>query len=147
MEPAESEPPVAAPSIEADEAAIRELVRRTDETLTAGDVEAFVALFVDDGIEMPPDGPAQIGQDAIRSREGAFLGTNDTEVRTTVENIQIRGDLAVVRDSYTESWTPKDGGDSASAVGKGLMICHRQADGSWKLGILMWNSDVLLGSD
>ncbi len=37
--------------------------------LNAGDAEAWVAQFTDDGVQMPPNAPANIGRTMIESRD------------------------------------------------------------------------------
>ena len=41
--------------------------------LNAGDAEALAAQFTDDGVQMPPNAPANIGKAMIRSWPAAFL--------------------------------------------------------------------------
>jgi uncharacterized protein (TIGR02246 family) len=41
--------------------------------LNAGDAEAWIALFTDDGVQMPPGAPASIGRAMIRLWSKAFL--------------------------------------------------------------------------
>ena len=129
------------PSQKADEATLRKLVRQTDEAMTSGDLDGLVALYTDDAVEMGQNRPAIFGKAAIRTLEEAFLGADDAEVRSTVEDIQISGDLAVVRTGFTVSSTPKSGGNTTTIVAKSVRICHRQADGSWKIDTLVWNMD------
>ncbi len=129
-------------SQEADEAALRELVRQGAEAMTSGDLDGVVALYTDDAIEMGQNRPAIFGKAAIRALEEAFFRrVNKAEVRTTVENIQVSGDLAVVRAGFTVTITPKSGGNTTTIVAKSVRICHRQADGSWKIDTLVWNMD------
>jgi len=128
-------------SQEADQAALRELARQGDEAMTSGDLDGLVALYTDNAVEMGQNRPAIYGNDAIRALEAKFLDANNAELRTTVDDIQISGDLAVVRAGFTVSSTPKSGGNTTTLVAKSLRICHRQADGSWKIGVLMWNMD------
>ena len=129
------------PSKADDEAAIRELVRQTDVEMTSGDLEGLVALYTEDAVEMGQNRPVIHGKDAIRDLEKRFLDANDAEVRSTVEDIQVSGDLAVVRARFTVSSTRKNGGNTTTIVAKSLRVCHRQADGSWKIGTLIWNMD------
>ena len=43
--------------------------------------------------------------------------------------------------SYTESWTPRAGGETTAVVGKGVALFERGSDGSWKLTHFVWNHD------
>ncbi len=135
------------PSTEADEEAIRELLRMNDDAMTSGDPDGVAALYTNDAVEMGQNRPAIFGKSAIHALEERYLRANHAEVRTTVDTILVSGDLAVVRAGFTVSRTPKSGGDTTTLVAKSLRVCHRQADGSWKIGILMWSSDAPLGSN
>ena len=131
-----------ASTAEADIEAVREVVSQVDATLTAGDLDGWMALWDDYGVELPPLQPVLVGKEAIRERDGEFLANNTTQIRSTVEDVQFAGDWAYVRDSYTESWTPKEGGDTTSVVGKSVYVLRRQTDGSWKIYSLIWNMDA-----
>jgi len=91
------------PSTEADEEAIRELLRKNDEAMTSGDPDGVAALYTDDAVEMGQNRPAIFGKSAIHALEERFLSANHAEVRTTVDKIQVSGDLAVVRAGFTVS--------------------------------------------
>jgi len=59
-----------------------------------------------------------------------------------VEDIQVSGDWAFLRLSFTDSITPKAGGETTANVGKWVLIFERQADGSWRIATEIWNSDA-----
>jgi uncharacterized protein (TIGR02246 family) len=127
-------------SYQADRDAIEQLLRDYDAAITADDGNALAAFFTPGGVEMPPGGPAVEGVEAIRAREVEFLTANDDELTSTIEKIEVSGDLAVVRTSYTETWAPRDGGEARSIEGKSILVLHRQADGSWKVDSVIWNT-------
>ena len=141
MESAEPEPSVAVPSTEADEAALRQLIQALDDALIAGSVDDLLATYTADAVEMPNNEPVHTGREAIRARYEDFLGNNTDTISSTIDEIQVAGDWASVRLSYTESWTPKAGGDTTTVVGKTLAVCSRQTDGAWKIATIIWNSD------
>jgi uncharacterized protein (TIGR02246 family) len=128
-------------STEADLEALRELVRQYDAGVNAGHLDGLVALYAADAVQMPPDEPVVVGQEAIRSRGESFFAQNTDEVRSAVEDVQVSGDWAFLRMSYTESWTPRGGGETTAVVGKWLLICRRQADGTWRITNEIWNED------
>jgi len=141
-QPAETEPAATAPteSTEADLAALRELVRNYDDYANSDDLGSLVALFADDAVRMPPDQPAIQGREAIRSQSEAFSAENTGELSSTVEDVRVSGDWGFVRISYTESSTPRAGGETTTTVGKWILICERQADGSWQITNEMWST-------
>ena len=60
----------------------------------------------------------------------------------TFSDIQLAGDLAFERLAYTVVILPAGGGQPVEDAGKGLHVYRRQPDGSWKLVLDIWNSDL-----
>jgi len=52
----------------------------------------------------------------------------------------VSGDIAVVRTTYTETWTPRDGNEQRSIEGKSILVLDRQVDGTWKISSVIWNT-------
>ena len=48
--------------VETDIAAIKNLVNQYGATINAGDLDLWISLWVDNGIQMPPNAPAVIGK-------------------------------------------------------------------------------------
>jgi uncharacterized protein (TIGR02246 family) len=120
-----------------DEDDITKLFEKAEQTLNNGDANGWASLFSADAVEMPPDEPPLFGIDAIRARDDAFMENFDDEFSLNIESMRISGDLAVVRYSYEESWTPKADGKTNSATGQTLVVLER-IDGSWKFTDLIW---------
>ena len=53
--------------VEADIAAINDLVNQYGATMNAGDLDLWISLWADNGIQMPPNAPAVIGKEQIRT--------------------------------------------------------------------------------
>ena len=109
--------------------------------LNSGNVEAWVALFTDDGVQMPPNAPANVGQEMIRSWSQAFLDTFRTEFRLLVDEVRLTDDWAFERGTYTITLTLKAGGELLHDVGKYITIYQRQAEGTWGVARDIWNSN------
>ncbi len=142
--PAAQEPEAAAeepPSTEADVEAINEVLEQEVAAVSAGDVEAFVALFTDDAVLMAPGEPAVIGKAALRSWAQDLVDQFTIEYTASSEEIVLLGDWAFQRASITLTLTPKAGGDPIGEGAKGIHIFQRQPDGSWKIARDNWNSD------
>ena len=58
------------------------------------------------------------------------------------EEVQVAGDWAFSRGTYTLSITPKAGGEEIFIDGKYMTILKRQTDGSWKIHRDIFNSNV-----
>jgi uncharacterized protein (TIGR02246 family) len=126
---------------EADAAAIR---AQTDQFLAgfnAGDAAALGGLYAEDAIQMPPDGPANEGREAIVQSLTDFFGEFTATQTATVDEVGVHGDLAFSRGTWNVRQTPKAGGAEQVRNGKWLVLNKRQADGSWKVWRWMWNEE------
>lgn len=109
--------------------------------LNAGDAGAWVALFTDDGVQMPPTAPANVGREMIRRWSDAFLGAFRSEFALSVDEVRVTGDWAFERGTYTINLAPKAGGDPMRDIGKYITIYQCQPDGTWRLARDIWNSN------
>ena len=128
--------------IEAVTSAIEAVWDEYEASLSAGDVDRWVELWTDEGIQLPPGEPAVVGKEAIRERNKAALtDLFDIEMSITNEEVQVGGEWAVARGVYSASLTPKAGGDSIPIDGKFMTILQRQPDGTWKIHRDIYNSN------
>lgn len=123
------------PDVEAVTGALEQYIA----AVNAGDMESALALIAGDAINMPPDGPPIVGIAAIRSNAEDFFPYYTMQSRTTPDEVVVSGDLALVRASYTDVVTPRDGGETTEASGVWLIVMRRQPDGSWKMWRDMWS--------
>ena len=112
----------------------------------AGDLERWMALWIDDGIQMPPDVPRRVGKELIRDgMQPVFDQFNMSNMTIQTEEVQILGDLAYSHGTHTFDMTPKDGGETVSMSGKFLDILKKRVDGSWKIAIDCHNYNMPVG--
>lgn len=124
-----------------DRAAITELLRKHDATLSAGNLDDFYSLMTDDYVELPGGAPPEIGKDAARKSLAEFLAKNQYTPKNEIKDLAVAGDWAYVRTQNDQRLAPKTGEPPMAAVGKALIILKRQGDGGWKIKTLMWNND------
>ncbi len=136
-----TEPVEEASTTEADVEAINQLPATFAAALNAGDLDGIMAGFTDDAVRMPPNAPAIIGKESIRSLMQTNLEQNTYQLDNPPEEVQVSGDLAFARGTYTVTVTPKAGGESIQREGKYLVVFQKQPDGSWKAARDIWNSD------
>lgn len=104
------------------------------------DIERWMALWIEDGIRLPPDKPRAVGLEQIRaSAEPVFANFDLEKFTINPEETRILGDRAYSHGLYGFSMTPKAGGDTVELRGKFLTILEKQADGSWKIAIDCFN--------
>ena len=109
--------------------------------LNDGDVNAWVGAFTADGVQMPPNAPANLGRESIRAWSQAFLAPFRVQFALAVDEVQVAGDWAFERGTYTISLTPKAGGEPIQDIGKYITIYERQTSGAWGMGRDIWNSN------
>jgi ketosteroid isomerase-like protein len=100
-----------------------------------GDAAACAANFLEDGAILAPNQPAVLGKQAV---EGFFKGMIEELGGTgAIEILEVdaAGDLAY--QSATYSFESNEGSDA----GKFVEVYKRQADGSWKIRLTIFNSD------
>ena len=129
--------------VEAVTAEIEDLFTEYGASLGAGDAERWIALWTEDGVQLPPGAPPNVGRDAIYASIKAALeqfAFEDMEI--DVEEVLVADDLAIARGMYTVTYVPHDGSASIPVDGKYTSTFQRQPDGSWKLYRDIFNSNV-----
>ncbi|HEV8453626.1 MAG TPA: nuclear transport factor 2 family protein [Gemmatimonadales bacterium] len=126
-------------------AAVNEIWKEYSASLNAGDLDRWLALWTEDGVQMPPDEPVVVGKERIRARNRAVLDRFAFDIGITNQEVRTAGDLAVARGTYTATLTPKQGGGGIPIDGKFMTILVRQPDGGWKIHRDIFNSNVPAG--
>jgi len=128
--------------VEADIAAIEDVMDQYAVACNTGDLELWLSLMTDDTIKMPPDAPATFGIEELRANNEPLFDNFTLELVLYPEEAQVDGNLGFARGTFTFSLTPKAGGEPIYMDGKYLTILKRQADGSWKISHDCYNSNV-----
>jgi len=113
--------------------AIKEIFNQYTFACNTGDLDLWISLWTDNGIQMPPDTPARIGKEQIREKMKPLFDQFIIRIPITIREVRVAGDLAFSRGTYTLSTTPKAGGETIKLSGKYLTILEKQVDGSWKI--------------
>ena len=118
-----------------DEEAIRRLVGpEWAAAWAAGDAGAVADSYAEDAVLLPQNQPPIVGKTAIRSGYETFLQEFRIEGNSEVLELEVGGDWAFMRGTYTTRVTPKKGGPPIEEDrGNWLWIVKRQPDGSWKI--------------
>jgi len=126
-----------------DVAAIKALMAEWGQSASSGDVSALAGYYTDNAVRMNMNVPILVGKEAIRSDWQSTLDRY-THVETDVaEDVQVVGDLAVARGTYTGKTTPKlPGGAVLNEKGKQVYVYRRQPGGAWKMIMDIWSSDL-----
>ncbi len=132
----------AGPLSEQDVAAIKASPDAFAEAMLAGDWAAVAALFTEDAVFMPPNGPAVEGRTAIQASLEPLPPFAQFEA--TIVQIDGRGNLAFVRATYSETYTVEGTPEPIHNTGKYVEIWRKQPDGKWLIAVEIWNSDLPL---
>ena len=123
----------------ADEAAIDKIWDAYEAARVAGDADAWLALWDDGGVQMPPGIPAR-GKDAlVVGVPKAFEAMPASAMEITPAETVIMGDWAFSRGNFTATQTVK--GNTVEVDGKFMTIFRRQDDGTWKIYRDIFNSN------
>jgi len=123
---------------EEDVASIKQVSRTYVKTFLAGDLNAWIEVFTEDAMTMPPNTTILEGIGAIRA--DAENNPQFTSFTVTPLEIDGIGDLAFARGTFTITLAPEDA-DPITDSGKYIEIWRKQPDGSWRLFRDIWNSD------
>lgn len=115
----------------ADQAAISAIWDAYEAARVAGDADAWLALWDDGGVQMPPGVPARGKDVLVQGVPKAFEAMPASAMDIRPEEIVIMGDWAFSRGNYSASLTSQ--GNAVEVDGKFLTIFRRQDDGSWKI--------------
>ena len=126
-----------------DVAAIKAMAEEWDQAETAGDAAALSEQFADGAVRLAPNGPIQVGKEAIHSALRTYFDQYSDQAVNVTEDVRVVGDLAFARGTYASKSTPKvPGAAVVDDKGKWLTAYRRQAGGSWKIVVDIWNTDM-----
>jgi len=124
-----------------DVAALEKVVTAWDDAINSADVDATLALYVDDEPKaMPPNAPLATGKAAIRKVIEGLHAQGKLTVHDQFVGAEVSGDTATIHGTFKLN-SVTTAGEAIEDVGKWICLCRREADGSWKVIYNMWNSD------
>jgi ketosteroid isomerase-like protein len=128
-------------SYEKDLAAIQKFINSSGEAVNAGDVDAEVNRFTEDGIYMWPDIPSIVGREELRNWFENRFAKVKVELENVTEEIELCGDWAFERGTYFAKIRSKSLDGVETVYGKYINILRKQSDGSWKIARRIRNRD------
>lgn len=122
---------------------IQGLNREMAKSMVAGDIEKNLALYTEDAISLPNNEPILEGIAAIRksSEEMAKTGMKITSFEPTTLKVMPNGNLVTEIGTYKITVNVPNMAP-VNDHGKYLTIWEKQDDGSLKIKVETWNSDV-----
>ena len=108
--------------------------------LNAGNADAWVAQFAEDGVQMPPNAPPNVGKAMIGSWSHALLHQFHVQFALAVDEAHVLGDWAFERGGYAISLRTTAGGPPMQESGKYITIYQRTSADTWRIARDIWNS-------
>jgi len=130
--------------VEADKEAIKKITDDFNAAINAGNIDKLVSLYTDDAVRIPPNKPALVGKEAIRSLFQEQLDQFTVQNEGVIVDLKVSGDLAFVRGSWTSINTPKTGGEPLKYNGSFVSVIQKQPEGSWKVICNIWSNEQLI---
>ena len=125
------------------EQALRDLDAQWSAAAAAKNVDKTVSFYSDDAVVMPPNAPSATTKEAIRNVWKDFFTSPGSVISWKATKVEVAksGDLACVSGTYEETTTDA-GGKPVKDRGKYVEVWEKQADGKWKCGADIWNSEL-----
>ncbi len=124
----------------ADMEAINALRQEYVAAYNASSVERLIITMTDDVVLMPPNEPGVTGHEAVSSRYAAIFEQFTAELTVSSEELEVLGNRAFDRGTFTITLTSKAGGEPTEDNGKYIVILQKQPYGSWQIARHIWNS-------
>lgn len=120
--------------------AIVDVIRRTAAANDAGDVEAWVELFAEDAVYMPPGSPPVTTREGLAEvAEAGFR--HDTDIEIEPVEIVVTGPWAFARNRVSGTVTVASTGEEVTVDVKQIVIYERTDSGEWRIARLISNSN------
>ena len=126
---------------------IESLNKEMVKNLLEGNTEKLLSSYTQDAISMPGNEPMLQGLPEIRksSEEMAKSGVKFNKFEPTILKVVSSGDMITEIGTYKVNLTVPGMSSPVDDHGKYLTIWEKQKDGSLKVKVEMWNSDVAPG--
>lgn len=128
-----------------EERAITEVLHQYEETLNKNDFDAWISLWADKGVQLPPNTPMRSGIKKISETNKPPMVTMFYDIKLkSIDYVRVSGNTGITICTYSLKLTPKKGGDTiiSEPDGKALTVYEKQSDGKWKILYDCFNSNV-----
>ena len=138
-----------APSVdlEAERTALREADSRYTQLATAKDADGVSGLYAADATIYPPAGATASGLDGVREFAAAFMSVPEMTIsfRPLVIDVSRDGDMGYTINAV-ETTIPDEAGNPVTQVFRDVHLWRKQADGSWKVVVDIWNAEPAIAT-
>ncbi|MDR3668513.1 MAG: nuclear transport factor 2 family protein [Ignavibacteriaceae bacterium] len=123
---------------------INKITDTYSKAMLSGDYNTIAGFFADDAIYLPAYNPTLHGKDAIleSNKKDVESGMKYSTFKINSTDAFGSGDLVYEIGTFEVNFTVPNNTTAMNDHGKYLNIWQRQGNGSWKLKVETWNSDV-----
>jgi ketosteroid isomerase-like protein len=107
----------------------------------SNNLDSLLGMLTEDVVFMAAHAPVMAGKATVGPWLQGYLEAFTTHWDKPVQEFVVSGDWAFERYSYKSTDTPIGGGDVIEDTGWGLVICHHDADGTWRVARDAWGPD------
>jgi uncharacterized protein (TIGR02246 family) len=118
-------------TIQSDEAAIREMLDNWMRATADGDGATLRTLMAEDVVFLLPGQPAMRGRESFMLNFETAIKQVRIEAQSSVQEIQVSGNLAYCWNQLEIRITPRSGGPAGHRSGYVLTVLRKEADGRW----------------
>jgi ketosteroid isomerase-like protein len=122
---------------------IEKMNKEFDQAMLSKDFNKIGNFFTDDALSLPSYSPEIKGKDAIVEEQKKDFASNKYNAFTTnTTDVYGSGDLIYEIGTYAVNFTMANAPNPIDDHGKYVNIWQKQGDGSWKIKVQTWNSDM-----
>ena len=109
--------------------------------INSNNLDTLLGMLTNDVVFLAPQEPVMVGKAAVRPWLEGYLKAFKTHWDKPVQEFVVSGEWAFERYSYQSTDTPTGGGAVVQDTGWGLVIYHRDTDGTWRVARDAWGTD------
>lgn len=111
---------------------IQQVLQQYEQILNASDASAALELYSSAPIFMPQFAQAQVGRDAVLDTYKQIFQTIQLQVKFTIHEVEVMGELAYARTSSSGTATVL-ADKKTTSEGNNEMFIFKQENGNWKI--------------
>ncbi|MEL7196731.1 MAG: nuclear transport factor 2 family protein [Pseudomonadota bacterium] len=108
--------------------------------INSNDIDRILALMSDDIVFQVPGEPELVGKEAVGAWANGFFAAFEAHWDKTEQALELSGNLAISRYTYTARYLSREDGSQIGEVGKGTCIYRRDPSGRWLLTTDTWST-------
>lgn len=122
---------------------LRDADAAVQKAVAARDLDAIAAFYTEDALLLPTAEPLIVGRSAIRDEWAHILAIPNFHNKSSLMKVEVAksGELGYTMGTYLATMMGEDGKD-VPEPGKWVSIWKKQPDGTWRIAIDTYNTDV-----